>query len=227
MQKDYQNNLQNILSLIAKHQKNPVTLVGVTKYLTLEETKQAILAGVTNLGENKLQTAEPKILALKNSFPEIKWHYLGRLQSNKIKKIITLFDVIQSVSSWDKLALIEKTCHELNKKIDFLLQLDISGEESKQGLPPDELINHLQLLKNLKYSHFKGIMTMAPYTDDADYLRSIFKSAYSSSQLLIKNNLPCPLLSMGMSNDFLTALEEGSTMVRIGTKLFKEENNNE
>ncbi|MEI7942642.1 MAG: YggS family pyridoxal phosphate-dependent enzyme [Candidatus Riflemargulisbacteria bacterium] len=205
-----------------------IRLIGVTKYLDIQGTEQAILDGLTDIGENRLQTAENKILLLKPKYPTVKWHYLGRLQSNKAKKIINLFDYIHSIESYKTLQLIDELCVQEKKEIKVLLQLDISGEKTKQGMNKDELFQGLEIIKTLKKAQFVGLMTMAPLTKDKNILKKIFYETKKLGKELEKKGINCLELSMGMSNDYLVALEEGATMLRLGTVLFlKEEKINE
>lgn len=205
-----------------------IRLIGVTKYLDIQGTEQAILAGLTDIGENRLQSAEDKILQLKPKYPNVSWHFLGRLQSNKAKKIINLFDYIHSVESYKTLQLIDELCLQDNKIVKILLQLDISEEETKQGMSKDELFQGIEIIKNLKKCQFVGLMTMAPLTQDKNILKNIFNETKIIGKELEKKGVTCPELSMGMSNDYLIALKEGATMLRLGTVLFlKEEKINE
>ncbi|MDD4527018.1 MAG: YggS family pyridoxal phosphate-dependent enzyme [Candidatus Margulisbacteria bacterium] len=204
-----------------------VRLIGVTKYLDLQGTEDAILSGLTNIGENRLQVAEAKILDLKPKYPNVSWHFIGRLQSNKAKKIITLFDYIHSIDSSEKLQLIDNLCLQENKSIKILIQLDISGEKTKQGMDEKELFASLDQIKSLQKARFVGLMTMAPLTKDETILRNVFKKTKGIGEELRKKGIICQELSMGMSNDYIIALQEGATMLRLGTVLFLKEETNE
>ena len=206
---------------------NSIRLIGVTKYLDIQGTEQAILDGITDIGENRLQSAEDKILLLKPKYPNVIWHFLGRLQSNKAKKIITLFDYIHSIESYKTLQLIDELCVQENKSIKVFLQLDISGEETKQGMNKDEFFEGIAIIRNLKKAQFVGLMTMAPLTQNEIILRNIFKETKIIGKELENKGINCPELSMGMSNDYLIALQEGATMLRLGTVLFLKEETNE
>ncbi len=204
-----------------------IRLIGVTKYLDLKGTEEAILSGLTDIGENRLQSAEEKIITLKPKYPNISWHFLGRLQTNKAKKIIQLFNYIHSIDSFEKLELIDNLCLQENKDINLLIQLDISGEETKQGMTEEELFANLEAIKNLKKAKFVGLMTMAPLIQDENILRGIFKKTKEIKKELIKKGIKCQELSMGMSNDYIIALQEEATMLRLGTVLFLQEGTNE
>ncbi|MGQ9610952.1 MAG: YggS family pyridoxal phosphate-dependent enzyme, partial [bacterium] len=153
----------------------------------------------------------------------VRWHLIGHLQRNKVKDAVKIFDCIQSVDSLRLAEEINKQCEKINKIMPILIEVNIGGEESKYGIDPDktaDLIAQIALLPNL---HVEGLMTMEPYFDDPNYARPFFKQM---KQLFdeIKNmkipNTNINILSMGMSNSYQVAIEEGSNMVRIGTKLF-------
>lgn len=214
--------------LIDEHKTiDAVRLIGVTKYLDFQGTEDAILSGLHDIGENRLQIAETKILKLKPKYPHIKWHFLGRVQTNKAKKIVQLFDYIHSIESFEKLLLIDKICMELNSSTNILIQLDIAKEETKQGMTKEAFLNGLAVIKNLKKARFCGLMTMAPLTDDESILRPIFKDIKTISLEAQRAGINCKELSMGMSNDYLIALQEGATMLRLGTTLFLQGGKNE
>jgi pyridoxal phosphate enzyme (YggS family) len=196
-----------------------VTLVAVTKTLSLPETEAAVMAGLTHLGENRLQVAEPKIKALSND--SITWHFLGPVQSNKAKKIVELFSVIHSISSWSTLDAVNKAAESAGKKPDIFLEINISGEASKHGFTVAEI--KLSIHKVLDYSsvNFLGYMTMAPFTQDESIQHSVFYGLKSlADELRDTQRINYSQLSMGMSNDYKVALKDGATMVRLGTALF-------
>ena len=220
-----QNNFGKINSCIAGITTRNVTLVTVTKKHSPEEIRYAISAGAVILGENRVDEAQTKFIdeGLRNEFPEIKLHMIGHLQTRKVRDAVKIFDCIQSVES-EKLAReIDKRCKTVNKKIDILIEINVSGEIQKFGVQPDDaplLIKNLLQLENV---NLKGLMTMAPFTDNESIIRSTF-----SGLRKLRDSLShqfgaefFQILSMGMSNDYKIAVEEGSTMVRIGTALFE------
>ena len=220
-----QNNLGYINNSIAGITTRNVTVVAVTKKHSPEEIRRAISAGAVILGENRVDEAQTKFIdeGLQNEFPEVKLHMIGHLQTRKVRDAVNIFDCIQSVES-EKLAReIDKRCKTVNKKIDILIEINVSGEIQKFGVQPDDaplLIKNLLQLENV---NLKGLMTMAPFTTDDSIIRSVFSGLRKLSDSLSQQfgSEFFQILSMGMSNDYKIAVEEGSTMVRIGTALFE------
>ena len=223
-------NLQKIKSQINKAEKtagrneNSVKLVAVSKFHPVEEIEEAIKNGQLLFGENRVQEAVQKFTQLKEKYPDIVLHIIGQLQSNKVKNAVKISECIQSV---DRLALveeIEKQCAKINKKIDILFEFH-TGEESKSGCEKEEDIEQiLEMIKNGNFPHInpKGFMTMAPFTQEQSLIKKSF-SMLKNLQAKMQQKFPefeLSELSMGMSNDFETAIAEGSTMVRIGTAIF-------
>jgi PLP dependent protein len=214
-------NIQKLLQVIEDNKVvDSITLVGATKYLDLQETEDAILSGLKDVGENRLQQAEEKIKHLQLKYPQVNWHFFGRIQTNKIKKIVSCFNYLHSVESFEKLTLIDKIAFSQDKEIKILLQVSVSGEESKQGMKKEEILSNLESISKLKKAKFVGLMTMAPLTYNEDILRNVFRETFLLKKEIEKNKISCPELSMGMSNDFVLALKEGATMLRLGTILF-------
>jgi PLP dependent protein len=196
-----------------------IKIIAVTKYSTIERTKEAMEAGITHLGENRDQEFLNKYEALGN---EPTWHFIGTLQSRKVKNIIDKVDYIHSL---DRLSLAKEINKRANKTINCFVQVNVSGEESKHGLSPEDAIPFIQSLQQYSNIRVIGLMTMAPHTKDEMILRSCFKKLrqlQQDIQLLSLNNAPCRELSMGMSNDYEIAIEEGATYIRIGTALVGE-----
>jgi len=220
-----QNNLGKINSSIAGITSRNVTVVAVTKKHSPEEIREVISVGAVVLGENRVDEAQMKFIdgGLRNEFPEIELHMIGNLQTRKVRDAVKMFDCIQSVES-EKLAReIDKRCKAVNKKIDILIEINVSGEIQKYGVQPDEaplLIKNLLQLENV---NLKGLMTMAPFTDDDSIIRSTFSGLRELRDSLSQQFGAefFQILSMGMSNDYKIAVEEGSTMVRIGTAIFE------
>ena len=202
---------------------NQITLVAVTKdveYLKLIE--EAIAAGITDIGENRVQEAKPKIEALKSRYKNVKWHMIGHLQTNKVKTALELFDQIDSV---DSLKLAEEIEKRSQKPAPVLIEVKTSEEATKFGVEPSELealIGQISKLKNLK---ILGLMTLAPLTSDKEKARPYFRKLKDLSERVKSLNLPnveMNYLSMGMTTDFEVAIEEGSNMVRLGRAIFGE-----
>ena len=220
-----QASVEEILEDIKKYSPYPekVKLIAVTKYSSIEDIEEFLKTGQNICGENKVQVVKDKIEYFKNKNTDIKWHFIGNLQKNKVKYII---DDVAAIHSVNKLSLaqeINKKAEQSGKTMDVLLEINVYGEESKQGYSLDELKYDIIELKNLKNLNIIGVMTMAPFTDDEKILRMVFSELRKIKDELNKeyfdNNLT--ELSMGMSNDYKIALQEGSTYIRVGTKIFK------
>ena len=196
-----------------------VILVAVTKFHPLENMEEVLRLGVTQVGENRIQEMEEKHDRL--TLPAV-WHLQGHLQRNKVKKAVALADLIQSVDSAGILKEIDKRAEQAGKKQDVLLEFNISGEESKYGLSPKELRHIVEVAKDCPHVTVKGLMCMAPIEEDAEKTRPVFKKAHALWEEL-KTYFPdnqISILSMGMTQDFEIAIEEGATMVRVGTAIF-------
>jgi len=218
-------NEKTILEDIKKYSPYPerVKLVAVTKYSSVEDIEEFLETGQNICGENKVQVIKDKIEYFKGKNKKIKWHFIGNLQKNKVKYIIDDVDLIHSVNKLSLAQEINKKAEQSSKIMDVLLEINVYGEESKQGYSLDELKCDIIELQNLKNLNIIGVMTMAPFTDDEKILRMVFSELRKIKDELNKeyfdNNLT--ELSMGMSNDYKIALQEGSTFIRVGTKIFK------
>ena len=215
-----QASVEEILEDIKKYSPYPekVKLIAVTKYSTVEDIEEFLKTGQNICGENKVQVVKDKIEYFKNKNTDIKWHFIGNLKY--------IIDDVAAIHSVNKLSLaqeINKKAEQSGKTMDVLLEINVYGEESKQGYSLDELKYDIIELKNLKNLNIIGVMTMAPFTDDEKILRMVFSELRKIKDELNKeyfdNNLT--ELSMGMSNDYKIALQEGSTYIRVGTKIFK------
>jgi len=223
--KSVESNLQIITEKIAKacekvgRDPEEVTIIAVTKYVTIERAQEALKAGIIHLGENRDQELLKKYEVLGN---QPIWHFIGTLQTRKVKKIIDKVDYIHSL---DRLSLAEEIHKRANRKIPCFVQVNVSGEESKHGLPPEEVLPFIQQLTMYSNIEIVGLMTMAPYIKDEQILRNCFRSLKQLQDEIQNLKLPyapCTELSMGMSNDYEIAVEEGATFVRIGTSLVGE-----
>ncbi|HPB67116.1 MAG TPA: YggS family pyridoxal phosphate-dependent enzyme [Spirochaetales bacterium] len=198
-----------------------VRLLAVTKFHPYEAVEAAYAAGVRLFGENRVQEAEAKFsagTAPKGAFV----HLLGHLQSNKAKRAAALFDCVQSIDSIEVAAELAKRAAALGKTLDVLLELH-TGEESKTGFASeDALLRALEAIMPMPSLKPRGLMTMAPFSDDAAVVRASFRTCRRAFEVAMKRFAPVDfsVLSMGMSNDFELAVEEGSTMVRVGTAIF-------
>lgn len=200
-----------------------ITLVGVTKYSSIEEIEKSIELGIQHIGENKAQDLLEKIPFLQH---KAKVHFIGHLQRNKVKQILPYVDLIQSVDSLRLLKEIDKQAHHLGKVQDILLQVNIAMEEQKYGFLKDEVKEALEIADSLEHLRVKGLMMMAPFAEKPEDVRVFFKEMALLFDLCKEthyNNIDMTILSMGMSGDYRVALEEGSTMIRIGSAIYKEE----
>lgn len=215
-------NLQHIKEKIkvacenANRNPEEIKIIAVTKYVSNNRAIEALEAGIKDLGENYEDGLNEKWDAIGD---KPSWHFIGSIQTRKVKKIIDKVDFIHSL---DRLSLANEINKRANRKIKCLVQVNVSGEESKHGLAPEELKDFIVELKDLKNIEIVGLMTMAPFTDEETFLRHCFrklKKLQMEIQQMELEYAPCTELSMGMSNDFSIAIEEGATMVRIGTAL--------
>jgi len=202
-----------------------ITLIAVTKTIPLDLIEQAIQAGTTDIGENRIQEAIPKIEALQSKYPQVTWHMVGHLQSNKVKQAVENFDVIQSVDSLKLARGIgdQEIRRSGTKRI--MIEVNTSGEVAKFGVQPADTIKLLQNISAFGSLMVEGLMTVGPLTEKAEDSRTAFKKLKQLSEQIKQLNLPnveMKYLSMGMSDDFEIAIEEGSNMVRIGRALFGE-----
>lgn len=192
-----------------------IKLVAVSKMHPVEVLREALTAGATVLGENKVQEAEDKIRAIGGDTAE--WHLIGHLQSNKARRAVELFDVIHSVDSLELAYRLERICEEEGReRLDVLVQVDLAGEETKSGIDEAELPELVEHLGGCKHLTFKGLMALPPFFEDPEATRPYFQRL----RALRDKFIPDGDLSMGMSHDFEVAIEEGSTMIRVGTAIF-------
>jgi len=198
-----------------------VKLVAVTKTVPVERIKEAVAAGLTTLGENRVQEAEAKIASLKDS--GVEWHLIGHLQSNKAKEAVRLFNCIQSVDSLRLAQILEREAEKLGKKLPVLLEVNVGGEASKFGVKPEEAQALLEGARSFKFVSFQGLMTVVPQVSEPQQARPYFKTTKSLRDDLEKRlSIKLPILSMGMTEDFEVAVEEGATLVRVGRGVFGE-----
>lgn len=196
--------------------REDITIVAVTKYVSTERALEAVEAGIVNLGENRDEGLLNKYSALND---KAVWHFIGSLQSRKVKNII---DKIEYIHSLDRFSLAEEIQKRADRPIKCLVQVNVSGEDSKHGIEPAKVLPFINSLKDFDKVIVAGLMTMAPFTEDDAVLRSCFrqlKELQTEIQNASLDNAPCTELSMGMSNDYQIAVEEGATMIRIGTAL--------
>ncbi|MGM5482729.1 MAG: YggS family pyridoxal phosphate-dependent enzyme [Nanobdellota archaeon] len=211
-----QENIQNIRNDIKKEalkaKRNPeeIKLIAVTKTATIEEMKEASKHNIAIFAENRVQMAEDKF----TKFPELEKHMIGHLQTNKVKRAVEIFDVIQSVDSLKLAKEINKRANAINKIMKIMIQVNIAGEEQKYGMPLSEAKEFYKKILGLVNLKVSGIMTIAPLIEP-EKVRKYFRE---TKNLAEKLNLK--EISMGMTNDYKIAIQEGATMVRIGRKIF-------
>jgi PLP dependent protein len=227
-------NLENVLNRIRNAAincgRNPETirLVAVTKTVPVHRIRAAIEADITLFGENYVQEAKDKINKL-SGYP-VSWHFIGTLQSNKVKYVVKLFDLIHSVDSIKLIMEIDKQAKKIGKTQDILIQVNVAGEVQKSGTSPDQVLEMLKTVSRLENVSIKGLMTMPPYFNDPEKVRPFFKQLRELSNQLQKelfdlsftSHIRLDELSMGMTGDFEAAIDEGATLVRIGTAIFGE-----
>lgn len=220
------NNLEIINKKIKKSalkvNRNPeeIKLVAVTKTATIEQIKEAINAGVKIIGENKVQEAKEKYQILT---ADTEWHLVGHLQTNKVKYAIEIFDCIQTVDSIKLAKEIDKRSVQFGKTTNVLVEVNVSGEESKYGIKPEEVEPFLKEISEFYRIRVRGLMTIAPIEEDKEKVRPYFRKLRElSKEIKSKNikNVKMDYLSMGMTDDFEVAIEEGANMVRIGRGIF-------
>ncbi|MCX6872111.1 MAG: YggS family pyridoxal phosphate-dependent enzyme [Verrucomicrobia bacterium] len=223
---ELQENLTRIRSRIDQacersgRQPDSVRLMAVSKNQPPERVAEAASAGLTLFGENRIQEAKVKIAQCPS---QLEWHFIGHLQSNKSRDAVSLFQVVQGVDSLALAEELQKQAIKQARSLPILLEVNVAGESSKFGWKPDRLLAELLQLNALPRLEVQGLMTIAPYAVDPEQVRPIFRRLRElrdrCTDLL---GAPLPVLSMGMSGDLEVAIEEGATLVRVGTALFGE-----
>jgi hypothetical protein len=223
---ELQENLTRIRSRIDQacersgRQPDSVRLMAVSKNQPPERVAEAASAGLTLFGENRIQDAKVKIPLCPG---QLEWHFIGHLQSNKSRDAVSLFQVVQGVDSLALAEELQKQAIKQARSLPILLEINVAGESSKFGWNPDRLLAELLQLNALNRLEVHGLMTIAPYAVDPEQVRPIFRRLRElrdrCTDLL---GAPLPVLSMGMSGDLEVAIEEGATLVRVGTALFGE-----
>jgi pyridoxal phosphate enzyme (YggS family) len=200
-----------------------VRLVAVSKTFGLDHIRAAIDAGQLDFGENRVQEALPKIEALAPLHPDVRWHLIGHLQSNKAKKAARPFDAVHSVDSLDVLTRLDEGAREGRRRPDVLVQVDLAGEATKFGAPIEEATVIVKAAVSLQHVRLAGLMTLPPFYDDPVAARPVFARLRTLRDELVAGGVPAAMLrelSMGMSHDFEEAIAEGATIVRVGSAIF-------
>ncbi len=219
-------NLDDILSRIkvaaekSDRKAEDIKLIAVTKTVGLERIQNVYDYGILDMGENRVQELLDKYDKLDSS---CRWHLIGHLQTNKVKYIIDKVEMIHSVDSIDLAKEINTRAAKIGKKMNILVQVNVSGEESKFGISPQEVDEFVEEASKYGNISVKGMMTIAPYAENPEAVRDVFRKLYSIYIDIKKkklDNVSMEYLSMGMSNDFEVAIEEGANIVRVGTGVF-------
>lgn len=200
----------------AGRERAEVNVVAVTKSVSAMRASEVLEAGFKHLGENR---AEGLAAKQQEMAADIVWHYIGNIQSRKVREIV---DNVSYLHSLSRMSIVKEIQKRANETLDCFVQVNISGEDSKSGVSPEELDEFIREVRNYDKVRIVGLMTMAPNTDDTALIRSIFSKLRELRDSLSAQNLahaPCTELSMGMSNDYSIAIEEGATFIRIGTAL--------
>lgn len=224
-------NYKEVQSFVKESEKKSsygqnVTLIAVSKTKPSSDIKALYDIGVRDFGENKVQELCDKYDELPK---DIKWHLIGHLQTNKVKYIVDKVYLIHSVDSIHLAQQIENECEKKNVDVNILVQVNVAKEDTKFGLMAEDVMPMIESISKLPHIHIKGLMTIAPFVEDAEENRQVFSDLKKLSvDIRNKNidNVSMDVLSMGMSGDYRVAIEEGSTMVRVGTSIFGERNYN-
>lgn len=195
-----------------------IKVIAVTKYVSVETAQNAVAAGIIDLGENRLEGLMEKMEAL-GTKPA--YHFIGALQSRKVKQFPAGISYIHSLDRTSLAKELDKRFKD-KEQVNCFVQVNVSGEASKSGIEPDDVFDFIKDLKKYESLHIVGLMTMAPFEDDPEQTRPVFKQLREIRDRVKQENwshAPCSELSMGMSNDFEVAIEEGATFIRIGTSL--------
>ncbi|MBD2870115.1 YggS family pyridoxal phosphate-dependent enzyme [Paenibacillus arenilitoris] len=215
----------------AGRSREDVRIIAVTKYVSLETTREALRSGLKHLGENRWQDAQAKWNAISGGEPSIGeerpvWHFIGSLQTNKVKDVIGKFTYMHSLDRLPLAEAVNKRAQQLGIIVPCFIQVNVSGEDSKHGLTPEELHPFVERLRDYPGIEPVGLMTMAPYEAEPEQTRPVFRALRELRDEL-RARLPyaetIAHLSMGMSNDFEVAIEEGATWIRLGTILVGKE----
>lgn len=211
-------------ALIKSGRKEKVELIAVTKMVDIPTIEEAINCGITNIGENKVQELERKYEFIKD---KANFHLIGSLQTNKVRFIIDKVKLIHSLDRKSLLEELNKRAKALNIQSNVLIQVNVAKEDTKSGLMVEDVIPFIEDALNYENIKIRGLMTIGPLTDDEKILRSVFRTMYSLKENIegrSYKDISLDYLSMGMTNDYEIAIEEGSNMIRVGTGIFGKRN---
>jgi hypothetical protein len=217
---------ENIKAAAGRANRNyqDITLLAVSKNQSLDDIKILAEAGINFFGENRVQELEEKNEMLTAENITLDWHFIGHLQRNKVKYLMRMKNckMIESIDSFRLAKEVNKRAKKNKREIPALIEINIAGDENKFGITPEKAEDFLKKITNFDYLKVEGLMTVLPYLDDAEKLRSYFKDMKKLFDQLSKEVIPLKELSMGMSNDYQLAVEEGATIVRVGSAIFGE-----
>lgn len=219
-----QANIQQVQETIEKNapENSNVDLIAVTKYIESDVLRKMVDSGISKVAENRTESLLEKQEELGELSQSIEWHFVGRLQTRPVRKIINQIDYLHSL---DRMSLIKEVNKRAEQPVNCFLQVNVSGEEQKAGFKPEEVLSVVEELKNSPNIYLVGLMTMAPHEESEEQLREHFSALKTLQEEVAELNLdyaPCLELSMGISNDYEIAIQEGATMVRVGRMLFKD-----
>jgi len=217
---------ERISAACSRSGRNPaeVTILAVTKNRTVEQINEILNTGLSAIGENKVQEALLKLSAISFQRSSVSLQMIGHLQTNKAKDAVKIFDLIHSVDSLRLVREIDKQAWEINKIQAILIEVNVSGEVTKYGINPEELQGLVDSICGLRNVRLAGLMTIAPVVDDPEDVRPYFKKLRELRDKIYQSSITnhqLPILSMGMTDDFEVAVEEGATIVRIGRGIFE------
>ena len=210
---------ENVLQILSEMPPG-IIVVAAAKSKSAQEIKEALDAGITAVGENYLQESREVIGAIGN---RATWHFIGHVQKNKVKHVVPLFDMVETMESVELATLIDQQAQKHGKIMPVLIEVNIAHEEQKHGAMPEDVAALIREISNLPNIRVKGLMTMGPFLEDPEGLRPYFrqtKALFDEIKALALPNVQMEYLSMGMSDSYRIAIEEGATMVRIGTRIF-------
>ena len=230
-----------IADACTKANRNPsdITLIAISKQKPAADILRALEAGLQHIGENRVEEAVDKIPQVdRRAGRRVTWHMVGHVQSRKAKQVASHFDVVQSVDSLRLARRLSRFAAEQSRSLDILLEINISGEASKYGFEgynwyrdnavKDRLLGACDSIADLPSLQLTGLMTMAPYAAEESVIRRVFADLFAlREELALALRRPLPVLSMGMTDDYATAIQEGATMIRVGRAIFGERNLNE
>ena len=219
IEKNLQQVMENINRAAEEARRDPtsIKLVAVTKTFPAATVEQAYAAGITHVGENKLQEAVSKMEAVN---APLNWHFIGHLQTNKVKDVVGRFFMLHSLDRLRLAKELAKWAAKRDTTVRALVQVNTSGEASKYGLPPEDLKDFLIELKNFDNINIQGLMTMAPWAANPEETRPFFRRLRELKEQIDIPGIDLKILSMGMTNDYHVAIEEGANLIRVGTAIF-------